>query len=113
MRPSAVSVSSARGRALASVAPASQLSIHTSRGAPSGPGTSLTTSPARLGTTRGSGRCGARASRWASAAHCIATSLRSRAGCIAFSTNERPSDAVRRKLSSNSPGSARAQASSP
>ena len=113
MRPSAVSVSRERGRALASVAPESQLSIHTSRGDPSGPGASPSASPARVGTTRGSGRPGARASRWASAAHCIATSVRSRAGCIAFSTNERPSDAVRRKLSSNSPGSARAQADEP
>ena len=43
--------------------PGSQVSIQTRRGAPSGPGARVTVSPARVGTTRGSGRWGARSSR--------------------------------------------------
>jgi hypothetical protein len=54
-----------------------------------------------------------RASRWPSAAHCRATSGRSRAGCIAFSTNERPSAAVSGSCRRTRPARARAQAERP
>ncbi len=85
-RPRPRSSSGLRGRASASVVPGSQVSIHTSRGVPSGPGTAVEASPPSVGTTRGRGRCGARSARCPSAAHCSSTSPRSRAGCMAFRT---------------------------
>ena len=92
-RPSAASVSGARGRASASVVPGSQLSIHTSRGVPSGPGTSVDGVAGARGRRRAAAAgAGARASRCASAAHCTRHERRARApGASPSARTSRPS----------------------
>ena len=110
--PRLVSISGEWGRARARTAPGTKPSAQTIRRAPS-TGTLAKGSPASVGWTRGSARCGARRARCSSAAHCSSTSPGSRDGCMTFRTRPGPSPAARWKLASCSPGRASAVASRP